>query len=44
MSQYKNCIAGVMLPRDIQEMQKIENRMQLSKNDMTLKQEYENCL
>ena len=33
-----------MLPRDIQEIQKIENRMQLSKNDMSLKQEYENCL
>ena len=37
LSTYKHRIAGVMLPRDISELQKIENRLLLNKNDMTLK-------
>jgi len=44
MAAHKFSIAGVMLPRDLQEIQKIETRMQLNKNDMSLKQEYEECL
>ena len=44
MANFKFRTAGVMHPRDLQELQKIENRLQLNKNDMGLKQEYEECL
>ena len=34
-----------MLPKDLEEIKKIENQMQLDKNDMLgLKQEYDQCL
>jgi hypothetical protein len=44
MQNFKFRIAGVMLPKDVTEFQKIENRLTLNKNDMDLKQEYEECL
>jgi hypothetical protein len=45
MSDFKYRIAGVMLPRDLVEIQKIENQMQIDKNDILgLKQEYDKCL
>ena len=44
MSSYKRRIAGVMMPRDLEEIRKIENKLQLSKHDITLKQEYDQCL
>jgi hypothetical protein len=45
MANFKYRIAGVMLPKDLAEIQKIENQMQLDKNDMLgLKQEYDQCL
>lgn len=45
MNNFKYRIAGVMLPKDLAEIQKIENQMQLDKNDMLgLKQEYDQCL
>lgn len=44
MAELKNSIVGVMMPRDQEEMQKIENKLQLNKNDMYIKQEYYKCL
>jgi len=44
MAGFKSRIAGVMLPRDSQELSKIENLIQLNRNDMMLKQEFEECL
>lgn len=44
MANYKGRIAGVMLSRDPEQIQKIETQMALNKNDMQLKQDYEACL
>jgi len=44
MADFKGRIAGVMIPRDAEEISKVENLLQLNRNDMTLKQEYEECL
>lgn len=44
MATYKRRIAGVMMPRDLEEIRKIENKLQLSKHDIALKQEYDQCL
>ena len=42
LNNFKYRIAGVMQPKDMVEIQKIENQMQLKMNDMLgLKQEYD---
>ena len=43
-SSYKNRIAGVMIPKDPEQMQKIETKMALNKLDHALKDEYQECL
>ena len=45
MSEFKNRIAGVMLPRDQLEIAKIEKEMENESSDkLALKQEYDKCL
>lgn len=44
MSGYKKMIAGVMQPANPEELARIEAQMAINRADMTLKQEYEECL
>lgn len=41
---YRNRIAGVMQPRDTEELANLENQMQLDKTDPFLEQKYNECL
>ena len=44
MSEHKFKIAGVMMPRDLENFKKIENLMLINKNDLSLEQEFFECL
>lgn len=40
----KGSIAGVMLPRDAQEIEEVENSYMMNKTEKSLEQRYEECL